>query len=522
MKKLRGKSILDTVLVSLFIAVALFCYFYWFIKDKNASLSMPEIATSGCILLLFTLLVIKIIPMLTKFMFFYRKKPDDVLPSDENQSFAPEDHINLFDAPPELSEVETIGTIEESPAQKAKEIEIAPLSLSDKDDKYTRLMIWGKIALFVLLTRIIIFVLAYVFARISGRNGDFISLFDPIWLHSGIDAPSYLGIAENFYVTSGDPMYHIVFFPFYSFLIKAFQLVFSNYFFSAMFVSNIAAIGVGIAGYELMRIDFDSSTALRYVKYIFILPAAFFYSAPMTESIFVLLCLLTLIFARKRIFWLSAIFGALAAFTRSPGMLLVIPVAIEAFHALKDTYHDERERFVPRLFGYAFSTLFIFSGIIAYIYINYSVWGNPLQFTVFQKEHWGQSMSYFFNTVQYQTGYAIKAFQTMIESGMSDWKYFFALYMPGLIYMFSSLIIVLFAVRKLRPSYSAYFCVYFAFVCGATWLLSAPRYLMASIVLPMAIALLTKKKWADITWTVVLSLLFLGYFYMYASSAPIY
>ena len=73
------------------------------------------------------------------------------------------------------------------------------------------------IILLVVITRIVTCLLGYCFLRLSdGIEGGLIETLARTWrIGYGIDAPSYLGIAENGYVTSGDAMYHIVFLPFY-------------------------------------------------------------------------------------------------------------------------------------------------------------------------------------------------------------------------------------------------------------------------------------------------------------------
>ena len=44
----------------------------------------------------------------------------------------------------------------------------------------------------------------------NGRQGGFLPALS-LWLKG--DAPHYLGIADNWYVTTGDARFHIVFFP---------------------------------------------------------------------------------------------------------------------------------------------------------------------------------------------------------------------------------------------------------------------------------------------------------------------
>ena len=68
------------------------------------------------------------------------------------------------------------------------------------------------------------------------------------------------------------------------------------------------------------------------------------------------------------------------------------------------------------------------------------------------------------------------------------------LWITNLIAIFSSLIILALSAKFLCPSYVAWFIAYFVIAIGTTWLLSAPRYLIAIITLPLAVSLLTRTK----------------------------
>ena len=72
----------------------------------------------------------------------------------------------------------------------------------------------------MLITRLFLFALAYALRATGGvYEGGIWDTLQACWLKS--DSPSYLGIAENWYVTEGDPRFHIVFFPFYPICIAA-------------------------------------------------------------------------------------------------------------------------------------------------------------------------------------------------------------------------------------------------------------------------------------------------------------
>ena len=158
-----------------------------------------------------------------------------------------------------------------------------------------------------------------------------------------------------------------------------------------------------------------------------------------------------------------------------------------------------------------FAALFLIPiGFAAYCYINYIVAGDPFKFMEYQSVHWSQHLGWFFNTACYQLEMAIKCYGTNTHNLLGQW-------IPNLAASFLSLVIMLLAVKQLRPSYSAWYLSYFIIAIGATWLLTAPRYLIALIPVPLAVAKLTRKPMLDMAASLIsllLSLLYLNAFVM--------
>ena len=99
--------------------------------------------------------------------------------------------------------------------------------------------------------------------------------------------------------------------------------------------------------------------------------------------------------------------------------------------------------------------------------------------------------------VSYQTENAIKAYHD------HDFKLMMGLWLPNLICSFSALAVMAVSIRKLRPSYGAYFIVYFAVAIGATWLLSAPRYLLVLFPITFGMAEITRNRHVDAVLTIL-------------------
>lgn len=397
----------------------------------------------------------------------------------------------------------------------------APLSpdaaLGERSLRRERRHPWAEIVMFMLITRVLLFLAAYASYYIAHGDypGGIIDTLRTVWLRS--DSPSYLGISERWYVTVGDPRFHIVFFPLYPIVCAPLNLLTNNSFASAMIVSNLSAFGAAILAYETAALDMPRSAALRAMKYLFILPAAFFFAAPMTEGLFVLLCLACVYLVRKKHYLFGCIFGALAGFTRSVGGLLIVFAFAEwLYELLSDrragTLRANAKTHVLR----ALCLLVIPLGLAGYLYINYAVTGSPFTFMKYQSEHWSQGFGFFFESAATQAEHLIS------DINAGELSKVFGLWLPNLIYSFGALAIVCAGTRRLRPSYTAFFLVYFVVACGATWLLSSPRYLTAAFPLPFALALITDTRARDTAATLICLVLLLLYLGMYANGLYVY
>jgi hypothetical protein len=145
--------------------------------------------------------------------------------------------------------------------------------------------------------------------------------FDALW---------FLSIARHGYVRGNQSA---VFFPLYPLLIRAVSWAIGGHPFAAsLIVSNGAFLGALFVLYLLTQAEFSEEVARKAVVYAAVFPTAFFFLAPYSESLFLLLVLLAFWFARRSRWWLAAPAAFLAALTRNLGVLLVLPLAAEAIH----------------------------------------------------------------------------------------------------------------------------------------------------------------------------------------------
>ncbi len=317
------------------------------------------------------------------------------------------------------------------------------------------------------------------------------------------DGSHYLDIAREWYLSEGDRgrVVQLVFLPGYPLAVYPLYRILGSDIAAGLLVSAAAFPAACCMLYRLMRFDYGHKRAFRTVVMLLLLPGGFFFLAPMSESLYLLLALSTLVCFRKKRFLLAGVLGAYCAFTRTVGLLLVAPLVFEWIRMFPKKKRDRKWWAA----GIA-SVLLVPTGFAAYLWINHTVSGNALQFLTYQHRWWSQHLGWFFGTASYQTDYLIAAVREGNRANL------LGLWLPNLVWHFGTLGLFAFTSKKLRPSYAAWFIGYFMIAIGATWLLSGPRYLLSMPAVAMMLAAVTEKrwqKWAAAAVLVPLSVLYL-------------
>lgn len=349
----------------------------------------------------------------------------------------------------------------------------------------------ARIFALIMIWDVFILALGFVLRKLLGYDesaGGYIRF----WLCT--DSQHYMDIARDWYLSDGewDRLVQLVFLPGYPVIVRLFAYLIGNELAAGLFVSALSFAGSGVMLYKLLRLDTDSASALRAVEFFALSPAAFFFAAPMSESIFILCTVSCLYLIRSGKLISGSLLGAYAAFTRSPGLILIVPILFELVH----------KRAKPREYV---ALIIVPLGFAAYCLVNYTVSGDAFKFMEYQSVHWHQQLGWFFNTAAYQT-------ENALATAADNPAFFFGLWLPNLLAQLLALVIMILAEKKLRASYTAYFIAYFVVTMGATWLLSAPRYLAAMLSLPAALAALSPKKRTERILLVLSVLFFIAYF----------
>jgi len=376
-------------------------------------------------------------------------------------------------------------------------------------DLSSPLTAYALIALWILLINAIFFVWAFSSSKGAGLDASLAG----IWYRT-IDADNYAEIAAHWYypVEGSHLLYKIAFFPLYPLLMRAVQMIVSSYPLAGVIVSSVCAFMGGVMLYKLVMLEYGKgaeSRAFRAVKYMLIFPSAFFFMVPMTESLYLFITIAFFYYLLQKNYAAAGMLSFLAALTRSQGLLLFVPFLFELISdALSGGFEIKPGPMLKRGAFILGAPL----GSALYLLLNWQFHGNPFQFTIYQKEHWHNSLSFFWNTAAYLKDYMLG----YIRSG--NYRLLFGLSIPNIISFWGTLALILFGVKKRGASVTLYSLAYFIVSFGHGWLISGPRY--AACLFPLALTasdLVEDRKKTDIALTCAYLLMFAVYLHLFTA-----
>lgn len=220
------------------------------------------------------------------------------------------------------------------------------------------------------------------------------------------DVNWYLGIAELGYHQGPfrvDEQRNWAFFPLFPMLWRVAASITGEFMITGIFLSNLFFFGALILLYKLtLTFGFDEPTARRTLFYLAIFPTSYFFSLPLTESLFLFLTLGCFYAARREHWWLAGLCGAFASATRVTGVLLLPALFLIYWHtygsfSLRDFVR--RDFWKPRLLALAI----VPAGLFAFMYFLYQHTGNALAFKDILVT-WGRTSGLFLNTLYQYAG----------------------------------------------------------------------------------------------------------------------
>lgn len=309
------------------------------------------------------------------------------------------------------------------------------------------------------------------------------------------DAPHYLDLARQGYVSTGVESRWIVFYPLYPWLVRAFAVVLRDHLLSAFVVTGLASIAAALLLQRLAALDADEREARLSVFFMLVFPTSYFLHVGYTESLFMALALGSFLAARRRVWWLAGVLGALAALSRVNGLLLIPALAVEAYSQRRE---DPRRGARPEwLF-----VLLVGLGFVAYLALNQHALGHPLAFLDVQKEHWSRSFTWPWVSV----GEALRS---------ARWRPPSDAVMVGameLLFSLLGLACTLWCALRLRASYAIWMGANWLLFTSTRFLLSVPRYTLIMFPVYLLFAHAAARRPAVGAAIVVWSLLLLALF----------
>jgi len=187
-----------------------------------------------------------------------------------------------------------------------------------------------------------------------------------IWGFGNFDGVHYLRLAQNGYTAD----YTQAFFPLYSLFIRLFNFFPKNqlldprfytdpsYFASGMILSAVFFVAALFFLYKLLVKEYDRKIAKLSLLLLLSFPTAFYFGAVYSESLLLLLAVLTFWFASRDKFLSAGVTAALASATKIQGILLFVFLIAELFEKKKISLNKILGAAMAPL-GLVFYTLFL-------------------------------------------------------------------------------------------------------------------------------------------------------------------
>lgn len=349
----------------------------------------------------------------------------------------------------------------------------------------------GRVILEIIAIILAIKVFSFILASLSwtiftNQPCDIISRWNQ-W-----DAPHYVDIAKNGYTAVGEGRYFIVFMPLYPFLIRLLGSVTGNYEVSALVISNLASLFAGFYLYQLAKVDYSQSTALKSVFYFAIFPTSYFFILGYTESLFLFLVIGCFYYARNAKWLPAGVMGMFASATRITGLVLLPSLLCEYFSQnSKPDLRNVKDVFCLGMISF---------GFISYLIMNYVVFKNAFAFLEVQREHWFK--------------YPAPPWEGFLGAlGSIFWREPTEKVLIGgaevLFGLFGLFCIIYAVVIKLRPSYIVYMLLSWLVVASTSYWLSMPRYTLSMFPIFIILAVIADKREV---WHYLLTVAFLLFF----------
>lgn len=279
------------------------------------------------------------------------------------------------------------------------------------------------------------------------------------------DSEWYLDIAKNGYLFKpADQLQNTVFYPVYPFLIRVVGVAFGgHYALAGWLISLVSLVGACVVLQALVKSFHPKLPAEEVIDFLILFPTAIFFQAIYTESLFLLLSVSAIYFARKKIWVWASLIAAAAALTRITGALLLLPLLMEYVASRRNKALFDRE---------ALWLIAVPTAAISFFLFHWLHTGDWL-FFFHVESTWGRSFAFNPEHFRFATANAIVNFAC--DAG------FLAVAVASLTYVY----------RKIRPSYAVYGFASILVPLSSGTMMSIGRYVL--VLFPMYLAFASAK-----------------------------
>jgi Gpi18-like mannosyltransferase len=347
------------------------------------------------------------------------------------------------------------------------------------------------------VTRIAIIVIAELASiTIAQRPGTHVSESTnrllAVWGHW--DAVHYLDIAGRGYYGTD-----MAFFPLYPALIRFVGHFLGSELIAGLLLSNVALFFGLLFFYKLAEHQFNRAVAHRAIFYVSIFPTAVFFSAVYTESLFFALTVASFYYIREHRWIAAGTIGALAALTRSEGVLLVLPFAIEVVASAR-TMPAKQFFARPRVVRIAAGLVAIPIGLGLYMAWLWVLHGDPLYFSHVQA-NWGRHLALPWLSIRNSVMTIVRTKSLLITANESI----------ELVFTIVMIAVTIAGAFRLRLSYTVYSALSILVPMSTASLMSMPRFALVLFPMFLMLALWGNRSWVN-SAIVAFSLPLLGLF----------
>lgn len=297
-----------------------------------------------------------------------------------------------------------------------------------------------------------------------------------VWGFGNFDGVHYLRIAQNGYTAD----FSQAFFPLYPHLIRIFNIfpkgnlnlnyyTDPSYFYTGMILSAIFFVAGLYFLIKLWTKEYNSKVAFISVLLLITFPTSFYYGAVYSESLFLLLTVLTFWFVRKDKFLPAGITAMLASATKVQGVLLGLFLAVELWEKYKGKFKNSGKKLLTDILGIIISPL----GLLGYMLYLYKTFADPVLFLTVQPAFGADRSSVPLVTLPQVIYRYIKMLLTVDPGSISFWNA--ALELSATLVVIAALI---YTFKKIKFSYWIFVLTAIILPTMTGTFSSMPRYML--------------------------------------------